>query len=77
MAGHPAAFGQNGAGGMHPANILGAGFAAHQNAGFIARRAGLRGFRGKHDLSSRGAGAGRHPLTQHIARCIRIHLAVQ
>ncbi len=39
MAGHAAAFGQNTRRRMHAANILGRGFAPHQNTGFPPRGA--------------------------------------
>ncbi len=58
MGEKPAARGENAFGGVHALNILGAGFAAHKNAGAVAGFQ-LLGFGGiKHHLPRHGAGRG-------------------
>ena len=77
VAGHAAAFGQDGDGGVHAANILGRGFAADQDAAFVPRRPRLRGGRGEDDPARGRAGAGGDAARHPVARQARVDLVVQ
>ena len=77
MAGHAAAFGQHTLGGVHAANVLGRGFAAHQNTGFFARGTCLRGTGGKDDAAGGGTGAGGDAAGDDVTRGFWVDLRVQ
>lgn len=66
MAGRAATFCQHGDRGMHAANILGHGLAAHQHTGFSACGKGLCRSRIEHDPARGRAGAGIDATHQHI-----------
>ena len=77
VAGHAAAFGQDGDRGVHPADVLGNGFAAHQHAAFAPRLGGLCGRGGKDDPPGRGPRACVDAARDQVAGGARIDLVVQ
>ena len=77
VAGDATAFGQHGLGGVHPANILGRGFAAHQNTFLAPCGTGLRVIRVEHDPAGGGTGAGGNAAPDHIAFHPWVNLPVQ
>jgi hypothetical protein len=77
MAGDAAAHGQDPGGGIHAANVFGAGLAPHQDAGLAARRAGLGVVGREHDLARGRAGAGGDAADNDIAAGAGVNLAVQ
>ena len=77
VAGDAAAFGQDRAGRVHAANVLGRGFAPHKDTGLIARRSRLCRAGTEHDPTHRRTGAGRNPMGKHIVATGLVHLTVQ
>ena len=77
VAGHPAARGQDAAGGVHAVDVLGAGLDAHQDDRLALLRAALRLVGGEHRRARCGARAGRQALRQQRARRLGIERRMQ
>ena len=77
MAGDTATFGQHPDRRMHAANVLGRGFAPHQDAGLTARSTCLRCGRGKHQPPHGAPGTCGDALGKNIAGHPRVDLRVQ
>ncbi len=77
MAGHAAAGGDDGLGGVHAVNVFRAGLDAHQNDFLTLRRTGLGFVRVKHHRARGRAGAGGQALGQHVAGIAFINGGVQ
>jgi hypothetical protein len=77
VGGHAAPLGQDALGGVHAADILGAGLAPDEDTGLPLRRRGLRRGGGEHDPAGGGARGRGDPAGQHVAFGILGHLPVQ
>ena len=77
MAGHSAADGQDAEGGVHAADVLGAGLGAHEDGGLAAGGGGLGGLGGEDDAAGGGARAGGEAGGADVARGGGVDLRVQ
>ena len=77
VARHAAPDGQDAVGGVHAADVLGAGLDADEDRRLALGSAGLRGFGGEDDVAGGGAGAGGDAGAEDVARGERVDLRVE
>ena len=77
VAGHAAAHGQDAAGGVHAADVLGAGLEAGEDRRLVLGGGGLGGLGGEDEAPGGGAGAGGEAGGEDVARRGRVDLRVQ